>query len=106
MVQEDVADQLHLFVCCHGARDARCGRIGPELCRAFEERVAQLGLQERVHVLMCSHIGGHKVRASPAVRSVPDLVTTWPAEDACKAADTVQLGQCLPGGAALRCLLS
>ena len=61
-MQEDVSNQLFLFVCCHGSRDKRCGVLGPPLCAALEQHVAKRGLQGRVHVRMCSHIGGHKVR--------------------------------------------
>ena len=61
-LQEDVSNSIYLFVCCHGSRDERCGRIGPAVCRALERRIEQLGLQSRVLVRVCSHIGGHKVR--------------------------------------------
>ena len=61
VMQEDVSDQIYLFVCCHGSRDRRCGVIGPPLCAALEQHIAKVGLEGKAHVRMCSHIGGHKV---------------------------------------------
>jgi len=57
---------LHLFVCCHGARDGRCGHCGPPLARRLRTLVRERGLTEHLHVYECSHVGGHKVGlASP-----------------------------------------
>eukprot|EP00887_Chlorella_sp_A99_P001394 scaffold8.g1394.t1 len=52
--------ELLLFVCCHGARDARCGSLGPPLAAALLRGVRERGLQEQVRVLKTSHVGGHK----------------------------------------------
>ncbi|KAI7837322.1 hypothetical protein COHA_008837 [Chlorella ohadii] len=54
------AANLTLLVCCHSARDARCGQLGPPLAAALRQLVRQRGLQDQVSVLATSHIGGHK----------------------------------------------
>ncbi|KAJ3678536.1 hypothetical protein LUZ60_002339 [Juncus effusus] len=50
----------YIFVCSHGARDARCGFCGPVLIEKFQDELDGLGLADRVFVGHCSHIGGHK----------------------------------------------
>ncbi|KAJ4875446.1 Sucrase/ferredoxin-like family protein [Raphanus sativus] len=50
----------YVFVCCHGSRDRRCGVCGPSLVTRFREEIEICGLQGRVSVSPCSHIGGHK----------------------------------------------
>ncbi len=55
---------VELFVCCHGARDQRCGTRGLALARRLGTLVEQQGLGEHVRVHKCSHIGGHKVGGS------------------------------------------
>lgn len=59
-LQEEVGE-AHIFVCCHGARDARCGALGPPLASRLLVLVRQRGLQDRVKVYKTSHVGGHKV---------------------------------------------
>ncbi|XVF33857.1 hypothetical protein REPUB_Repub18cG0008000 [Reevesia pubescens] len=49
-----------IFVCSHGSRDRRCGVCGPSLVSRFKEEIELYGLQGRVSVSPCSHIGGHK----------------------------------------------
>ncbi|GMJ05009.1 hypothetical protein like AT4G26620 [Hibiscus trionum] len=49
-----------VFVCSHGSRDRRCGVCGPPLVSRFKEEIVLHGLQDRVSVSPCSHIGGHK----------------------------------------------
>ncbi|XVF77028.1 hypothetical protein PTKIN_Ptkin14bG0007000 [Pterospermum kingtungense] len=49
-----------VFVCSHGSRDRRCGVCGPPLVNRFKEEIELYGLQCRVSVSSCSHIGGHK----------------------------------------------
>lgn len=56
---------IQLFVCCHGNRDARCGRIGVPLARRLETVAREAGMEDHVSVYMCSHIGGHKVGCIP-----------------------------------------
>ncbi|XP_028771510.1 uncharacterized protein LOC114728734 [Neltuma alba] len=48
----------HIFVCSHGSRDRRCGVCGPVLVNKFREETELLGLQGKVFVSPCSHIGG------------------------------------------------
>jgi len=50
----------YVFVCSHGSRDRRCGVCGPALVSRFEEEIELHGLQGKVSVSPCSHIGGHK----------------------------------------------
>ncbi|KAL3508351.1 hypothetical protein ACH5RR_027752 [Cinchona calisaya] len=50
----------YIFVCCHGTRDRRCGVCGPALVNKFNEEIELHGLQAKVSVSPCSHIGGHK----------------------------------------------
>lgn len=51
---------LHLFVCSHGTRDARCGKLGPPLARRLRTLATSRGLLDSVRVYECSHVGGHK----------------------------------------------
>ncbi|CAN8230403.1 unnamed protein product [Cochlearia groenlandica] len=50
----------YIFVCSHGSRDRRCGVCGPSLVSRFREELEFHGLQGKVSVSPCSHIGGHK----------------------------------------------
>ncbi|CAO2835677.1 unnamed protein product [Amaranthus hypochondriacus] len=50
----------YIFVCCHGSRDRRCGVCGPPLVARFKEEVNLRGLQGKVSISPCSHVGGHK----------------------------------------------
>ncbi|XP_010251074.1 PREDICTED: uncharacterized protein LOC104593090 isoform X2 [Nelumbo nucifera] len=50
----------HVFVCCHGSRDRRCGVCGPVLVDKFKEEIELRGLKDQVFVSPCSHVGGHK----------------------------------------------
>ncbi|PRW44595.1 mediator of RNA polymerase II transcription subunit 14 [Chlorella sorokiniana] len=56
---EDVADTV-LVVCCHVARDERCGHIGPPLADKLAELAGTQAATGGVRVLKSSHIGGHK----------------------------------------------
>lgn len=52
----------YLIVCCHAARDARCGYLGPRLAQALSKN---LSVKSQSHntdstVIMSSHVGGHK----------------------------------------------
>ncbi|KAL4457869.1 hypothetical protein ABPG75_012734 [Micractinium tetrahymenae] len=58
---------LCLFVCCHAARDARCGAAGPPLAAALQRLVQERGLAQHVQVFQTSHIGGHKYAGNVAV---------------------------------------
>ncbi|XP_074320111.1 uncharacterized protein LOC141656921 [Silene latifolia] len=50
----------YIFVCCHGSRDRRCGVCGPPLVARFKDEVELRGLQGKVSISPCSHVGGHK----------------------------------------------
>lgn len=50
--------------CTHGSRDCRCGTIGDKLVRRLDSLIAERDLEASIAVFRCSHIGGHKVRAS------------------------------------------
>lgn len=52
---------LQLYVCCHGSRDTRCGKLGNALVTALDTMIMQNQLQNKIQVYKCSHIGGHKV---------------------------------------------
>ena len=52
---------VQLYVCCHGSRDTRCGKLGNSLVAVLEELVQQHQLQNLMQVYKCSHVGGHKV---------------------------------------------
>ncbi|KAK3021557.1 hypothetical protein RJ639_046505 [Escallonia herrerae] len=51
---------VYIFVCAHGTRDRRCGVCGPAVITRFKEEIESHGLQGKVSVRSCSHIGGHK----------------------------------------------
>jgi len=55
-----IKDHHYVFVCIHGTRDKRCGRIGPKVLQSYQEAVAKKGLSDKIHILGSSHIGGHK----------------------------------------------
>lgn len=50
----------YVFVCSHGSRDRRCGICGPALVSRFKDEIELHGLQGKVSISPCSHIGGHK----------------------------------------------
>ncbi|KAH7546950.1 hypothetical protein FEM48_Zijuj01G0255400 [Ziziphus jujuba var. spinosa] len=50
----------YVFVCSHGSRDRRCGVCGPALVTRFRNEIESYGLQGKISVSPCSHIGGHK----------------------------------------------
>jgi hypothetical protein len=59
-VQAELGSSVMLFVCCHAARDARCGARGPPLAAELLRQVRARGLEGRVQVLQSSHVGGHR----------------------------------------------
>lgn len=67
----------YIFICCHGSRDRRCGVCGPPLVARFKEEVELRGLQGKVSVSPCSHVGGHKYAGNVIIfgRSVSGEVT-------------------------------
>ncbi|XP_010514465.1 PREDICTED: uncharacterized protein LOC104790412 [Camelina sativa] len=69
-IQEELTGSF-VFVCAHGSRDKRCGVCGPALMEKFKEEIGSRGLSEKIFVLPCSHIGGHKYAGNLIVFS-PD----------------------------------
>jgi len=67
----------YVFICCHGSRDRRCGVCGPPLVARFKEEVELRGLQGKVSVSPCSHVGGHKYAGNVIIfgRSINGEVT-------------------------------
>lgn len=50
----------HVLVCCHLARDRRCGVCGTALASRFREEVQRRGDADSVNIWPCSHVGGHE----------------------------------------------
>lgn len=59
-LQESLLRKVCIFVCCHGARDARCGSLGPPLASHLLHLVRERGLNDQVYVFKTSHVGGHQ----------------------------------------------
>mmetsp|Transcript_39222 Transcript_39222/g.45607 ORF Transcript_39222/g.45607 Transcript_39222/m.45607 type:complete len:256 (-) Transcript_39222:367-1134(-) len=62
VVSVERSDEIFIFVCAHRRRDDRCGYCGPMLVELIKQAVTSsmpAGEGEKVHVLPCSHIGGH-----------------------------------------------
>lgn len=63
-------DEVHLYVCTHGARDCRCGTTGGQVFKALQEEVARRtaldpqGAISRVKVGAVGHVGGHQLSTS------------------------------------------
>ena len=53
---------VQLYVCCHGSRDTRCGKLGNSLVTVLDGLIQQHQLQHLLQVFKASHVGGHKVR--------------------------------------------
>ncbi|RDB25995.1 Altered inheritance of mitochondria protein 32 [Hypsizygus marmoreus] len=70
LVEEGTSDDIHLYVCTHGARDCRCGTTGGEVASALREEVARRlrtdpsGPISRVKVGEVGHVGGHQYAAN------------------------------------------
>ncbi|RXH89384.1 hypothetical protein DVH24_031741 [Malus domestica] len=67
-VQETLTGS-HVFVCAHGSRDKRCGFCGPVLIDKFKEEAELRGLTNKVFVIACFHVGGHKYTGNLIVYS-------------------------------------
>lgn len=67
---------IQLYVCCHGSRDTRCGKLGHSLVTVLTDLIRQHQLQDKMQVYKCSHVGGHKVSPSqPACSSATGSVS-------------------------------
>ena len=59
-------EDIHLYVCTHGARDCRCGEMGGRVVRALREELERREKTEpprskgHVKVGEVGHVGGHK----------------------------------------------
>eukprot|EP00808_Paulinella_micropora_P021941 g17829.t1 len=61
---------LQIFVCCHTARDKRCGELGPRVLARLQRalRTAPTASAARsAHVWPCSHVGGHRFAGNVVV---------------------------------------
>lgn len=58
-----------VLICGHGARDGRCGVLGPILQREFEACLAREGVEASVGQI--THIGGHKFAGNVIVYVPP-----------------------------------
>ena len=60
----DDYDEVHLYVCTHGARDCRCGDMGGKVVKALREELENRSksnpMNERVRIGEVGHVGGHK----------------------------------------------
>ncbi|KAG6878607.1 hypothetical protein C0992_007854 [Termitomyces sp. T32_za158] len=69
-----MSDEIHLYVCTHGARDCRCGETGGAVSRALREEVARLakadplGIASRIKVGEVGHVGGHQLSCYISLR--------------------------------------
>jgi hypothetical protein len=61
------AEDVHVYVCTHGARDCRCGERGGRVLEALQEAVRSErnrhpdGPANRIKVGAVGHVGGHKL---------------------------------------------
>ncbi|KAF8882111.1 Sucrase/ferredoxin-like-domain-containing protein [Infundibulicybe gibba] len=64
-------DEVHLYVCTHGARDCRCGDIGTRVVSALRAEIALRAPTDprarRVRVGEVAHVGGHQYAANMLV---------------------------------------
>jgi len=69
MVKE-TSDEIHLYVCTHGARDCRCGNTGGAVAKALRGELTRLrkvdpsGIVSRVKFAEVGHVGGHQYAAN------------------------------------------
>lgn len=66
-VEELPRETVHIYVCCHAARDHRCGVIGRLLVSTMREYIksppedlSTVLDSLDIHIFGCSHVGGHK----------------------------------------------
>ncbi|PSC70943.1 Altered inheritance of mitochondria 32 [Micractinium conductrix] len=57
--EAEMVPGITLFVCCHAARDERCGHIGLPLAAKLAALAEAAGLGGSLRVLKTSHVGGH-----------------------------------------------
>ncbi|KAF5370912.1 hypothetical protein D9615_009788 [Tricholomella constricta] len=72
-IVKETSEELHLYVCTHGARDCRCGNTGGAVVKVLREEVARRakmdpsGIASRVKVGEVGHVGGHQYAANMLV---------------------------------------
>ncbi|CAA0815397.1 Sucrase/ferredoxin-like family protein [Striga hermonthica] len=67
----------YIFVCCHGSRDQRCGVCGPSVISKFQNEIELRGIQGKVSVSPCSHIGGHKYAGNVIIFGPKEVTGHW-----------------------------
>jgi Sucrase/ferredoxin-like len=61
-----VDEEIHLYVCTHGARDCRCGSTGGDVVKTLREEINERtkhdpnGLVSRIKIGEVGHVGGHQ----------------------------------------------
>ncbi|KAG2057902.1 hypothetical protein BDR06DRAFT_950959 [Suillus hirtellus] len=64
------SNDVHLYVCTHGARDCRCGDIGGAVARAIRDELRKRidadpsDPSTRIKLAEVAHVGGHKYAAN------------------------------------------
>jgi len=53
-------DSVRVYVCTHGARDCRCGKIGGQVAQTLREEIDRRNLSSLIKLAETSHVGGHK----------------------------------------------
>ncbi|KAF8799809.1 hypothetical protein BYT27DRAFT_7119436 [Phlegmacium glaucopus] len=87
-LSKDTSDEIHLYVCTHGARDCRCGTRGSLLVNALREEKANYqrlypeSLAKRIKIGEVSHVGGHKYAANLLMFPHGEWLGLLTAEDA------------------------
>lgn len=59
-ITPETGEQVHLYICTHGARDCRCGEYGGQVARSLREEVERRNLKEKVKIREVGHVGGHQ----------------------------------------------
>ena len=59
-VTEETSQEIHVYVCTHGARDCRCGQQGSLVARLLKEEVDRRKMGHFLKVREVGHVGGHK----------------------------------------------
>ncbi|KAF8154302.1 Sucrase/ferredoxin-like-domain-containing protein [Crassisporium funariophilum] len=69
-IEKMTSEEIHIYVCTHGARDCRCGNIGSQVVQALRREKGAYqqqhprGLASRIKIGEVSHVGGHKFAAN------------------------------------------
>jgi len=69
-VTKSTSEDMHIYVCTHGARDCRCGDRGVQVYKALleatkaEQMANPTGPANRIKIGEVGHVGGHKLSYS------------------------------------------